>query len=521
MRRAKAGRRVARVSGLWVGMAVLLMGLAGCQQSPMLSGPLGGGYAGARSESQSYGTVVYEDLHPTTQAPPVTPIETVGAARLSDDQIDELMAPIALYPDSLLAQLLPACAYLSEVRSAAQWLQSNPQPSEQSIAAQNWDPSVSAIVHYSDVLRMLMEFPEWTAAVGAAFVNQQQDVMASIQRLRQKAMAANTLENTPQQQVVAEDSIVQILPSDPRLLYVPQYDPVTVYERRPDAGRIVFVKRYPTGAWLNSSCDWYHSWVAVGTGWHYGWRWDNRRWQRDRDVVVVKRGDTKIVHAAPTKSWKHNAAKPRPVLVRAPARGAVLRPRTVPFAPKVAAVPVYVKPVKVPRGSKKPPAPKPREQEKPVRPREVKRPATPPAAPTRAFSAYGDKKQVERDKERYEHSRKVVAPVPARKPPAATRPAGPPAPAHASRTAKPSVSSRQPSPPASRATKPTVASKRPAQPVRKPTKTTKPSKPTTASAPSKRPSKSSSSSSGEPAIDVKSGSDTEAESKRGRRSMKR
>jgi hypothetical protein len=248
---------------------------------------VGAGFLGAVN-------VVNAQTYTPGYAPPAYPAYTPGppvqaapipqqAPQLTDQQLDQLTGPIALYPDPLLAQLLPAATFPDDVTAAAQYLAAYPQPSEDAINAQPWDPSVKAIVHYPTVLKQMSDNIEWTQALGAAFINQQQDVMESIQRLRAQAQNAGTLATTPQQQVVADDGGIQILPANPQVIYVPTYDPQVVYVRRVP---LVFSPGFHVGVWLNNGFDWRRHWVTRGFDWSRGWR-DHRSpvvihpWVRD------------------------------------------------------------------------------------------------------------------------------------------------------------------------------------------------------------------------------------------------
>jgi hypothetical protein len=208
-------------------------------------------------------------------APPVPEYQQAAApTALAPQQLDQLLGPIALYPDPLLSEVLAAATYPDDIAAAAQWLQSFPTPSEQDIDAQPWDPSVEAIVHYPTVLQMLASQPDWTAALGAAFASQQQDVMASIQRLRAEALAAHTLVSSDQQQVVTDNGEIEVLPTQPNTIYVPSYDPGTIYVGNPgyDQPWITFSPGYPVGAWLDLGWDWRGRRIDNGVRWGGDWR---------------------------------------------------------------------------------------------------------------------------------------------------------------------------------------------------------------------------------------------------------
>ena len=256
-------------------------------------------------------------------APPVAAVVSEPAL-LSDEQLDQLLQPIALYPDALLAQVLPAATYVEEVMQAGQWLDRYPQADERALDAQPWDPSVKAVAHYPTVLQMMSRNPDWTQAIGAAFVDQPEDVMAVIQMLRGRAVGAGNLLTTPEQQVIVDGGIVYILPADPQILYVPEYDIRYVYVRRPTRYRIMFRRRHAVGGWLINSFDWLHRGLTVGTGWHYGWEYGRgRRWTRAAPRVIVRGGSRR---SAPPARWTHNRAKPRPVLPASLRRAPVAKP---------------------------------------------------------------------------------------------------------------------------------------------------------------------------------------------------
>jgi hypothetical protein len=187
------------------------------------------------------------------------------------EELDELLAPIALYPDPLIAQILPAATFIDQIDLATRYVRQYGKSAQ--IDDQPWDVSVKAIAHYPDLLLMMDQKYDWTVSLGQAYVNQQQDVMDAIQRLRAEAEAEGNLVSTPEQQVVDEGGVISIDPAEPDLIYVPQYDPFAVYVEAssPGYGFITFGIGFTIGAWLNRDCDWhgrrvyYHGWQ--GGGW--------------------------------------------------------------------------------------------------------------------------------------------------------------------------------------------------------------------------------------------------------------
>jgi hypothetical protein len=170
------------------------------------------------------------------QFPPPGPPPPPGAPApptFSPEELDQLLAPIALYPDALLAQILMASTYPLEVVQAARWVQANPNVKgpqlEAAMLQQPWDPSVKSLTAVPQVLAMMDQRLDWTQRLGDAFLAQQQGVMAAVQNLRARAQAAGYLQSTPQQTVVVEPQAIQIVPVSPQVIYVPVYDPTVVY----------------------------------------------------------------------------------------------------------------------------------------------------------------------------------------------------------------------------------------------------------------------------------------------------
>jgi hypothetical protein len=171
------------------------------------------------------------------EAPPAAAAAAEAPPKLTADELDKLCAPIALYPDALLAQVLMAAAYPLDIVSADRWLAKNKSLTgdkmEDALKQVDWDISIKILTHFPAVLKYMDENLDWTSALGDAFVNQQADVMASIQHLRSEAYALGNLKSGPQQTVqVADDNIV-IQPTDGQTIYVPQYDPAVVYTKGP------------------------------------------------------------------------------------------------------------------------------------------------------------------------------------------------------------------------------------------------------------------------------------------------
>src|SRR6185369_1178412 len=142
----------------------------------------------------------------------------------SDYELDQIMSPIALYPDPLLAQILPAASFVNDVSDAQQML--NGRVDEGLIEREPWDISVKAIAHYPTVLNYMAENGDWTVALGQAYIMQRADVERSIQRLRAEARQAGILQSNAQQSVIVDQpNVIRIEPAQPQFIYIPQYDP--------------------------------------------------------------------------------------------------------------------------------------------------------------------------------------------------------------------------------------------------------------------------------------------------------
>ena len=179
----------------------------------------------------SYAAPAYAQTQPYTQQGYAQP--QPAAQALSAEQLEQLLAPIALYPDTLLAQVLAAATYPAQVAAADHWLQAMGNASEDQVAgaadAQNWDPSVKALTAFPLVLAQMDRDLQWTTDLGNAYYNQPQDVLQTVQVMRQRAQAAGNLQNTPQQAVSYNQGYVQLAPANPQEVYVPAYNPWDVY----------------------------------------------------------------------------------------------------------------------------------------------------------------------------------------------------------------------------------------------------------------------------------------------------
>jgi hypothetical protein len=158
---------------------------------------------------------------------------TEGVKTFTQEELDQMLAPIALYPDDLLSQILIASTYPLEIVQADRWVKANKNlkgdPLTAALEKQSWDPSVKSLVNFPDLLATLSEKLNWTEKLGDAFLASEKDVMDTVQKLRLKAQEAGNLTSTEQQKVIVQEKIIVIQPAQPQVIYVPSYNPAVVY----------------------------------------------------------------------------------------------------------------------------------------------------------------------------------------------------------------------------------------------------------------------------------------------------
>lgn len=219
------------------------------------------------------------------QAQSAAPTPDTQAVTIPPEQLDSLVAPIALYPDPLLAQVLAASTYPLEIVQLQQWMEQNKSLTGQALTnavmQQNWDPSVQAMAPLPDVLKVLSGNIKWTTDLGNAFLAQQNDVMNAAQRMRLKAQGKGQLQTTSQQtvetKVVQEKTVVVIEPSSPDVVYVPSYDPMVVYGEPMYPYPPVYYPGYVAGAAISFGVGLAigAAWGGGGWGWNCGWGGNN------------------------------------------------------------------------------------------------------------------------------------------------------------------------------------------------------------------------------------------------------
>jgi hypothetical protein len=248
----------------------------------------------------------------------------VAARSLSPEELEQIAAPIALYPDALLAQALMAATYPLEVVMAARFARTNPDLKgaalNEALAAQNWDDSVKSLVVFPQVLSMMDEQLAWTQKLGDAFLAQRVELMDAIQRLRARAQAEGTLATTPQQVVTVEPTagqpIIGIEPAASSVVYVPTYDPLVVYGPWPYPAYPPYYY-YPPG-WVVGAFFTFGVGIVVGTAlwgrcdWHdHRIDLDVERYQRFTRIVNVDRNRSeltrgRLIPGGEHLTWEHS-----------------------------------------------------------------------------------------------------------------------------------------------------------------------------------------------------------------------
>jgi hypothetical protein len=220
-------------------------------------------------------TIAYVSSH--SQSPASSPQDQVS--KIPPDQLDSLVAPIALYPDPMLAQVLAASTYPLEIIQLQQWLDKNKNLKDKALAdavsKESWDPSIQALAALPDVVKRLANDIQWTTDLGNAFLAQQSDVMDAVQRMRKKAQDKGNLKSTEQQkvetQVIESKSVIVVEQADPQVVYVPSYDPVVVY------GAPVYpyppIYYPPAGYYAAGMAISFGIGIAMGAFWGGGWGW--------------------------------------------------------------------------------------------------------------------------------------------------------------------------------------------------------------------------------------------------------
>ncbi|HKA39036.1 MAG TPA: DUF3300 domain-containing protein [Burkholderiales bacterium] len=241
-------------------------------------------------------------------------------AKFKPEELEQLVAPIALYPDSLVAQVLMASTYPLEIVEATRWSKANPNLKDKALQdaleKQKWDPSVKSLTAFPQTLQMLNEKLDMTQKLGDAFLAQQKDVLDAVQRLRAKAQAAGNLKSSKEQNVTTEQqgstTVIKIEPADPQVVYVPTYNPTVVYGPWPYPAYPPYYY-YPPGYVPGAAFFTFTLGIAIGANWgNCNWGGgnvyiDNRKYNNFNrtDIKTGDRGD-----------WQHNPEHRRGVEYR-------------------------------------------------------------------------------------------------------------------------------------------------------------------------------------------------------------
>jgi Spy/CpxP family protein refolding chaperone len=221
--------------------------------------------------------------------PGVTAQQTDTAAVFKPEELEQILAPIALHPDSLVTQILMAATYPLEVVQAERWIKQNASLKGEALTAalekQEWDPSVKSLVNFPQVVTMMSEQLEWTQKVGDAFLADQKQVLDTIQSLRAKAQASGNLQTTKEQTIIVEEKIIKIEPANPQVVYVPTYNPTVVYGAWPYPAYPPYAY-YPPG-YVASSAMMFGAGMAMGAAW--GYAWGNSNWNGGEVDIDVDR----------------------------------------------------------------------------------------------------------------------------------------------------------------------------------------------------------------------------------------
>lgn len=226
---------------------------------------------------QSYPQQNFPQHASANTVPVYSPADYQPRRALNPEELEQIVAPIALYPDNLLAQVLAASTYPAQVAIADQWLRSQGNASAEQIVAganaqANWDPSIKALTAFPQVLAEMARNLQWTTELGNAYYNQPQDVMQTVQVMRDRAQAAGNLQSTPQEQVTVDQGNIELAPPDPQTVYVPQYDPWRVYGQ-PVSPYPGFSLLDSVGSFLGSSVIQYGLGIAMQAFSSTPWGW--------------------------------------------------------------------------------------------------------------------------------------------------------------------------------------------------------------------------------------------------------
>jgi hypothetical protein len=249
--------------------------------------------------------------------PPATS-QPESAKKIPPDQLDSLVAPIALYPDPLMAQVLAASTYPLEIVQLQQWLEKHKDLKDKALAdavkRENWEPSVQAMAALPDVVKLLTDNVKWCAELGDAFLAQQSDVMEAVQRMRAKAKDSGKLKSNEQMKVetkvIESKQVVVIEQANPQVVYVPSYNPTVVWGAPVYAYPPVYYP--PAGYYAAGMAISFGVGVAMGAMWSGGWGW-GAGWGGNNDITVNRNNNfnrnssyNRSTTGSGNRTWQHN-----------------------------------------------------------------------------------------------------------------------------------------------------------------------------------------------------------------------
>ncbi len=249
------------------------------------------------------------------QSQPVSPAPQDSQSKSFDQaKIEQLVAPVALFPDGLLAQILAASTYPVDVVEAARWVSHNPSLSQEDMKSEltnkSWDPSVKAMVFFPKMLERMNDNLDWTKELGEAFLAQQKDVMDAIQSLRSKAKAAGTLASDSNQTVSQGDTGIEIASTSPETVYVQNYIPATSYGTAWAPGPWFYPGIVLAGAW-----PWRYygsNWaVCYGCSWRNGWIAYNNNFYNNHFINPYKYNSNNLYSPDRNSPWSHDYTRSR------------------------------------------------------------------------------------------------------------------------------------------------------------------------------------------------------------------
>ncbi|MBT8371319.1 MAG: DUF3300 domain-containing protein, partial [Deltaproteobacteria bacterium] len=247
--------------------------------------------------------------------------QTEQEDRFRKEELDQMLAPIALYPDSLISQILMASTYPLEIVQAQRWVQQNKTLTgdalDNSLRKKSWDPSVKSLCHFPDVLFAMSDNLDQTSKLGDAFLSQNDDVMVTIQRLRRKAEIQGNLMTTKEQQVIHEEDTIRIEPAARQVVYVPLYDPLYVYGPWWHPAYPPHYWHYPPSVIRTRGLITFRPHFFIGIN-LFSWSWVD--WHRHHIYIDVRKAKRfhrfRQRHNSRRYFWRHNPAHRRGVAYR-------------------------------------------------------------------------------------------------------------------------------------------------------------------------------------------------------------